>query len=158
MSTLHKIIQAQDRIVQHLALCEKTIGELYALYATCHPGMAEFWSTLAAEERIHAATLEGVRSDLQNGTFMHGLDHFTVAQVQNRIDFVRQRMSEAREHPTTEKQAVSIALSIESSIIDSRFFEFAKSDGSAFQQAAHKLVHETSNHIRMVEKARQALA
>jgi hypothetical protein len=42
-------------------------------------------------------------------------------------------------------------------IIDSRFFEFSKPDGSEFQKAAYTLAHETQEHITLVQEARLAL-
>lgn len=157
MKPLEKALQAQDRILEALIICESTIGELYETYMKCQPRMVDFWGGLAEEERIHAKLLETVRADLKDGVLMRGLDHFNQEQVQGRIDFVRQNIETALENPPTEQHAVAVALAIESSIIDSKFFEFAKSDGSAFQVAAHKLVHETHDHIKMVQSAKAAL-
>lgn len=158
MTVMRQIVDVQSQILKSLAVCEGAIGELYNLYEKYHPEMGEFWGKLAAEERIHATMLEEVRASLINhGVLMHGLDHFKVEQVQFRIDFVRRQIENALEQPPTAEQAVMIALNIESSIIDSRFFEFAKSDGSEFQIAAHKLAHETHDHIKMVQAAKAAL-
>lgn len=157
MSSLEKVRRAQDRILERLALCEKVIGDLYRLYGTCCPEMAEFWGRLEAEENIHAALLDEVRSDLAEGELMRGLGHFNEEQIRKRIDFVRAKIGEAKQSPPSCEQAVGVALSIESSIIDSRFFEFARSNGSRFQQAAVQLLHDTQEHVRMVKEAKLAL-
>lgn len=150
MAVLDKIIDSQDRILLTLALCESSIGELYVLYSEYLREMADFWLRIAEEEKRHADILEKVRTDLKQGELMRGLGHFGLDQVQERI-------AEARWSPPTSEQAVSIALAIESSIIDSRFFPFASSEGSEFQKAAHNLAHDTQDHISLVGNAKSAL-
>lgn len=157
MSAIDQVIQSQDRILQKLALCEKTIGELYERYGNCHPDMADFWRNLATEEQTHGDLLEQVRADLKEGELMRGLGHFKEQTIQDRIRFVREKITEAQQEPPSKERAVAIALSIESSIIDSRFFEFAKSNGSEFQKAAHQLIHDTREHVKLVQEAKLAL-
>jgi hypothetical protein len=157
MSGLNKIMEVQDRILESLATCEAKIGELYAAYESHFPDMGNFWNKLAKEERKHAALIEEVRSDLEDGIIMQGMGHFTVKEVQTLIDYVQDGITELQSSRTTAVQAVSIALSIESSVIDSHFFDFAKSNGSAFQRVAQQLAHETQEHIKMVQEARLEL-
>lgn len=148
------VILAQDRILKNLATCEKTIGELYELYGKCYPELSTFWNGLAFEEQVHGDILERVRSELTMGKLMRGLDHFSADKVQRRIDFVREKITEAQNQPPDKEQAVAIAYSIESSIIDSHFFDFAKSNGSEFEKAAHQLTHDTQKHMKLVNDVR----
>ena len=157
MSNLKKIIASQDHLLRTLACCEATVAELYTVYERDFPEMGDFWGGLAKEEQKHAALIDEVRNDLESGFIMRGLDHFGVEQVRTLIDYVRDRITESEQKKVTNTQAIAIALSIESSIIDSRFFEFAKSDGSSFQKAAQQLLHDTKDHIQMVQNAMLAL-
>jgi hypothetical protein len=157
MDTLKKIVEAQDLLLKALAGCEATVAELYGNYATRFPEMGDFWNGLAEEEHKHAALLEEVRDELRQGVIMRGLDHFEPKQVRALVDYVRARVDEVQQGKTTKSQAVAIALSIESSIIDSRFFDFAQSNGSAFQNVAERLSHDTKEHIKMVQRAEIAL-
>ncbi len=157
MSMLTKIQESQDLILGKLFECESKIGSLYAAYGSLYPDQIDFWSHLSQEEQKHAGLLQDVREDLKKGELLRGLDHFSPSDVQKLIDFIQEKITEAEERPPSQKQAISIALSIESSIIDTRFFEFAKSNGSSFQKAAAQLANETQEHIRMVQKARLAL-
>lgn len=157
MGVLNKLIQAQDEILQCLEECEHTIGALYSVYSEAYPEMAPFWGGLAEEESKHGRLLKSVRCELRNGSLLSGLDHFRKDSVQHLIDYVKARIAEAETAPPKKKQAVAIALSIESSIIDTRFFDFAKSDGTSFKAVANQLKHETKNHIQLVIDAKLAL-
>ncbi len=157
MNILKRISEAQDRILVALTTCENRVGDLYTEYERLQPNLAELWNKLTKEERKHAELLEGVRDDLKEGELLRELNEFNLESVQHLVDYVNDRIAEARRTPPTEADAVAIALSIESSIIDARFFSFVHSNGSAFQNAASQLAHDTENHVKMIQDAKMAL-
>lgn len=157
MNNFQKIVAAQDRILQELAACESLVADLYSLYKERQPNMAELWDKLSREERQHARLIEGVRNDLTQGELMNELGQFNLENIQHLCDYIRTRIDEARSCTPSHQEAVDIALSIEASIIDSRFFDFVHSNGSSFQQAASQLAHETKHHIQMIQDMKLAL-
>ena len=158
MNTLKRITEAQDRILVALTTCENRVGDLYAEYGRLQPNMATLWNKLTQEERKHAELLEGVRDDLKKGELLRELNAFNIESVQHLIDYVNERITEARRTAPSEADAVAIALSIESSIIDARFFSFVHSNGSSFQKAARQLEHDTEDHVKMIQDAKIALS
>lgn len=157
MNNFQKIVAAQDRILQELAACEGLVADLYCLYKERQPNMAELWDKLSREEQKHAQLIEGVRNDLIQGELMHELGQFKLENIQHLCAYIRTRIDEARCSTPSHQDAVDIALSIEASIIDSRFFDFVHSNGSSFQQAASQLAHETKHHIQMIQDVKLAL-
>ncbi|MCF7817406.1 MAG: hypothetical protein K9M54_05945 [Kiritimatiellales bacterium] len=151
MSTLKLIIETQQRIIDKLVECESVIAELYALYGQHIPDMAGFWGKLAAEERYHAILLEKVRVQLDRGELFRNLGDFNLKSTQNLIDFIRQKIAEAQKKVPLASEAASIALKVESSIIDSRFFDMVVSDSPEFREIVEQVSAETRDHVKRVQ-------
>lgn len=151
MSTLNLIIETQRRIIDKLEECETVVAELYALYGKSIPEMAGFWNKLAAEEHYHALLFQRVRVQLDRGELFRNIGDFKIDTTQKLVDFVRQKIAEAKEKTPVAAGAASVALTIESSIIDSRFFDIVESDSPEFRAVVEQISAETRNHVQRVQ-------
>ena len=152
MGTLEKIIAAQKELLELLITCESEIANLYETYSRCIPERSTFWGSLAKEERKHAVLLEKSRSQLENGEIFSGLGKVNTEAASKMIGYIKERQLEAEKEPPQESYAASVALEIESSIIDSRVFDSIQPEAKSFQKVASRLASDTHDHIILVQE------
>lgn len=152
MSTLGKIIAVQKELLELLITCESEVAHLYETYSRCIPERSTFWSSLAKEERKHAALLEESRSQLENDEIFSGLGKVNTEAASKMIGYIKERQLEAEEEAPPESYAASVALEIESSIIDSHVFNSIQPKAQDFQKVASRLASDTHDHILLVQE------
>lgn len=157
MNTLGKIIEAQKQFLELLITSESEIASLYEVYSRCIPSKTEFWSSLAKEERKHAALLEASRSQLEAGEIFRGFGKVNTTDVLRMIEYIRERKLEAEHKAPQADYAVSVALEIESSLIDSKVLDLAHPEAKDFQEVTDRLAADTSGHVILVQEEKLAI-
>ena len=129
---------------------EEAIAALYEWYATFCPWEPEFWRQTAREERDHATTLKGLHRFLDQGILFQNIGRFDVALMQAMIEEVRGLVG--KRCPMA--AALNAAVKIESSLLDSRFYEVVTSDSRDFQLVAEFLSESTRAHAQSILQRR----
>jgi hypothetical protein len=135
-----------------LAEHEKAIGYLYQCFADSFPEYAAFWSGCAQEEFRHAAIIRTMQELAAKGTiFLTG--RFNTAAIQTSLTYISDQRNMAHGGEMQARQAFAIALNIEASLLENRYFEMFGATTPAFQKMQRTLLEETAKHRRMVQAA-----
>ena len=139
-------------VVEAMARNEEAIGRLYQEYATRFPAQKDFWSALASEEATHAAWIRGLQARMKDGTVSISKDRFKLQPVRAFSSYLEREMASAREPGMSPINALSVALYIEESVIEQRYFEAAAADSPETKRVLADLADSTRAHL---EKVRQ---
>jgi len=150
MEEAKKVRDAQLAILSRLAECETKAGALYKAYASAFPAMAAFWNRIAEEEEGHARMLLGLRKQVDTGHLFFGVGRFTGAEVERLEAIIANGLEAASEGKCSMQQAITTALSIESSMIDGHSYDVVTSDAPEFKTIADSISKATARHREMI--------
>lgn len=139
-------------VIEAMARNEEAVGRLYQTYADRFPAQKDFWSGLAAEEVAHAAWIRGLQARMKEGALSISKDRFKLQPVRAFSSYLEREMASAREPGLSPINALSVALYIEESIIEQRYFEAAAADSPEMKRVLADLAGATRAHL---EKVRQ---
>ncbi len=139
-------------VIEAMARNEEAVGRLYQAYADRFPAKKDFWSGLAAEEVTHAEWIRGLQARMKEGAVAINKDRFKLQAVRAFSSYLEREMASAREPGLSPVNALSVALYIEESIIEQRYFETAVADSPEMKRVLADLVNSTRAHL---EKVRQ---
>ncbi|HQP30451.1 MAG TPA: hypothetical protein PLB81_03925 [Deltaproteobacteria bacterium] len=142
----------QEQALISLAEHEEAIGGLYQDFADSFPEHAAFWSGCAHEEFRHAAIIRSMQDLAAKGT-VRLTGRFNARAIQTSLAYIGQQTTLARSKQMQARQAFAIALSIESSLLENRYFEMFGAESPEFQEMQRTILEETVKHRRMVQAA-----
>jgi hypothetical protein len=142
------------RMLRMLAQNEETIAELYRVYAEQFPRQRAFWSTLAAEEMGHSRLIRNLPSSSDISVRV-ATTRFDPAVLQVSLDHLREKLAQARGGKLTLKEAMTIALEIETGMVERGFFKVFEGDTPELRRILAALEVETRRHT---DKIREGLA
>lgn len=145
------ISAAQRRFIDRLADMEQLLSTLYAAYGETFPEMSAFWQPLALEESKHYEYLKSLHGLLDAGKLLFNLGAFNEKAIDFQVAAVREALAAAKQPRFSEKTALVTALSFEKSILESKFYDIVKSDGTEFSVIAGYLSKDTHRHVKHVE-------
>jgi hypothetical protein len=139
-------------IVDVLILHEESVAALYAAFADALPCMKDFWSILNMEEKAHAEVLRMLAGRMgQDGvTLSHR--KFSVPAVQTSIDYLRKQTSMVRSEIMTSARALSLALDLERSGLESEYFEVFESDSKEINKEFAALIAHEKSHYQLIKE------
>lgn len=141
-----------SEIVEAMARNEEAISRLYQAYADRFPAQKEFWSGLAAEETTHAGWIRGIQARMKEGALSINKDRFKLQPVRAFTSYLEREMAGAREPGMSPINALSVALYIEESIIEQRYFEAAAADTPEMKRVLDDLAGSTRAHLEKVRR------
>ena len=148
MSETHDSLLLTDFLVRN----EESISELYLVYAGKYRDLAEFWHGLALEEKGHADCIRKLADKVVEQGLHIEPGRFRTEAIGNFTKYVQSETERARNEEMPLITALSIALDIEKSIIESKFFEIFDTDSAELKHVLHELAVSTNEHIQRVEK------
>ncbi len=147
MAISDKIISAQRRIIDRLIEWEELVGELYSHYAVRFPEQGPAWRQLAREEKTHAGALGTIRKLLDSGHHLEGIGEFNGDIIDQEVAEVRRALKRADHSALTLGEAIKTARLIESSIIESKFYDVVSCSAPEFERIASMLRSDTMRHL-----------
>ncbi|MDX1594782.1 MAG: hypothetical protein R3298_11060 [Gammaproteobacteria bacterium] len=147
MAISDKIISAQRRIIDRLIEWEELVGELYKRYAVRFPEQGPQWRQLAREEQTHAGALGAIRRMLDAGHHLEGIGEFDSEIIEQEVNDVRRALKRSHHSQLRLDEAVKTARQIESSIIESKFYDVVTCDAPEFKRIAERLRSDTIRHL-----------
>ena len=139
-------------LIEFLIRNEECISELYLAYADKYKESSAFWSGLAMEEKGHADCIRELAGKVEEGTVHIEPGRFNKEAIENFTKYVRGEIERSRKEQMPLITALSIALSIEQSMIEKRFFEIFDTDSAELKHVLHDLTASTEEHIKRVEE------
>lgn len=139
-------------VVKLLIQYEKTIARYYAVCATKHPGVESFWNELAMEEEKHARILEKIYEKVDNNTIFINETCFKIQPLRMSIDYAEEVTIKAERGELTLVGSLSIADSIESTIIESGYYKIFEGDSVSFNKYLEQVQKEATAHRRKVRE------
>ncbi len=148
MNAKEKTITVQRDIIKRLIELELQISKLYETYAARFPVHSSLWLGLSKEEKKHAAFLKGVeRNTLDQGYLLQNIGGFSTDLVKPTIEQVETEIANAEKLAYKSEDAINYAIKIESSLLDSHFYDKVTSDAPGYKAVANVLVTETRKHL-----------
>ena len=135
----------QIRAVELMSKNEGCVADLYRVYAEKFPEVAEFWKNLVHEEEAHEQILIGLVAGLRTGEFFVRNKVFSSNVWESIVD-IQGKISEARAKDMTLREALLVAVSLESGFLEQSYFRVVDGDGSRFKSAFLALAEDTQRH------------
>jgi rubrerythrin len=137
---------------------EKAIGRLYAAYARRFPRDREFWLELSQEERQHARWVESLRLRVEEDPSSLVVARFPTGAIELSLAYVNRLIENADASHLARTNALSIALDLERSLLEHRYFEVFKSDDPQIQRILQRLRQDTQSHLQRVQHLWESVA
>lgn len=142
-----------DELITLLAQHEKGLHDLYFAYAELFPGHREFWLGLADDEAMHAEMVEELAARTTGWTVTSDEVRFRPAAVSKAIDYVSREIAHAKGKGLTYGEALSIAVFLENSVVESRFYEAFANAPVDLDQAFARMRALVHAHVKRVDDA-----
>lgn len=141
-----------SEVLEAMAKNEEAVGRLYQAYADRFPAQKAFWSGLAADEVSHAGWLRGLHAKMREGSLAIARDRFKIQPVRAFSGYLERELTTAREPGMSPINALSVALYVEESIIEQRYFEVFAPDAPELKRVLADLATATKAHLETVRE------
>jgi rubrerythrin len=141
-----------SEVIEAMAKNEEAVSRLYQAYADKFPVQKAFWSGLAADETSHAGWLRGLLAKMKEGALSMNRDRFKIQPVRGFAAYLERELVSAREPGMSPVNAVSVALYVEESLIEQRYFEVFASDAPELKRVLTDLATATNAHLEKVRE------
>ena len=109
-------------------------------------------SRLAEAEKSHYNLLKTMHSILDKGSVFINLGRFGGEALEAMIGSVDEAIKKADEDSFERSDAVAVALKIETSLIDSHFYDVVSTDAPEFKIIAGRLSSEIKKHVDLISR------
>lgn len=137
-----------DLLIEH----EKAVSRLYDAYASKFGIFHEFWTGLVVDELKHAEQIRQLGIGMEQRTIVHDSSKLILPAVQMSIDYVKKKHKDTKNADVSFINALSVALSIEKSIIDGGFFDTFKGITKDAKQLVQDLKQGVKVHYEKIDK------
>jgi hypothetical protein len=142
----------KTQVVYMLMAHELALSLLYEAYARKFPDFG-LWSELAKAEKKHAGWILGLIGKIEDGSAYFGKRRFRVQAVQGAIDYLDDERTKASRQSVSLLQALSIAVSVEGSLLEKKFLESFDTDSAVVRRVLDELTDDTKCHLQTVKQA-----
>ena len=143
--------QENNGILKMMVDNETAIAELYRIYAQQHKKHQKFWNDLAREEIQHARLIEKL-SKREDVSISQTNDRFTPEVFRISFQYLEEKREQAAKETLSFKEALSIALDIETGMLERGYLNVFEGDSQEFQMMLKTLDIETQEHCNRIRK------
>jgi rubrerythrin len=147
--------KAQMEIMRLLASNEETVSKLYRLFAKKFKAERQFWNILSKEELIHASWIKKLFPEVKKGELSFNQDRFKSEIIKNSIDYVTKEIKRFKKEDLSLKDALSVAMDIEITLTESKFFQIYEADSPKLKQLLQALQDAFLGHRAKLEEMLQ---
>lgn len=141
----------QVKLVSQLIEVEQLVAELYTEFIGQFPAHEALWAELAAQEREHAAAVLELKEKVLAGEAIFDEGRTRTYTVSSMIDYVRGVLGRARRGELDIKQAVSLSLDIEKSMIEKDAHSYFTGLTPELVSSVRRLRIETGGHFETLK-------
>ena len=145
--------QKQSEVVEMLAEHELAMGRLYGRYGKKFHELKNFWLKLFAEEIEHAKYLRLLNQKIQEGVVFVKANRFNESAIKTSLGYITRLSGEVEEASTNLLKALSLAVDIESALLENNYFEVFEEDCPDIRRTLLFLAEATKDHLDRVKKA-----
>lgn len=136
--------------LQLLAKHEETIGLLYEAYAKRFPEHAQFWTSIANDEKSHAAWIWKLCQKAEDGSIRFDGNRFNSKAIETSLKYIRSWIQEAETQSMDLIKAISIALDIENGLLEKKYYEVFEADLPEVKQVFIALSKASEGHKQRI--------
>ena len=136
----------KQKILDLLAENEEAVARLYRAYAEKFPKQKDFWNALFKEEIQHARWIK----KLSTGTHPPAQikeDRFDEAVFKISFDYLKEKLAQAMDDDLSHKDALAIALDIETGMFERGYFNVFEGDDPALIRVLKELAVRPKNTL-----------
>jgi rubrerythrin len=141
----------QIRTLMLLYELEKSLSGMYEVFSHEYPAHNNLWNRLISEEQKHAEAVRKLYGLTYQGKVLFEEGTIKNAGVQSIIDYIKNVSDSARNRKYTDRQAISLSLDIEKSLIEKKLFDHFKVS-SELADVLSTLQEGSEGHASLVEK------
>jgi hypothetical protein len=131
---------------------EEAVSKLYNAYASKFKEHEEFWATLSWEELDHAQKIQQISELIEKGNVRFDPTKFKSAVINTSMAYIARELTRLKTEPVSMENALSIALSIEKSIIDGGIFDAFTGFTTEAKSLIRELATSFNEHYQAVQK------
>jgi len=139
-------------IIEMLAKNEGAVAQLYSAYADRFLEDKNFWSGLAAEEIDHAGELRKLCEIAGKGDLHISEGRFNITAISTFSSYLEKESEPDRVKASSLINALSVAVHIEESMIEHKFFDVFETDSVELRHVLLNLAAETKRHLEQVRQ------
>lgn len=140
-------------VLEIMKLYELALSDFYKQCADVWKEDREFWDGMSHAEIQHAENIQKMREILTNkrGSFEVGRP-FNLVVLRTALAGANENRNRLKEGALSREKVLVLARDIEQSILESRYAEIVKTNDVEYQSLIKKIVSQTSDHKRMMQK------
>ena len=135
-----------DMLIRH----ERLIEQLYVLFAGAFPEHRAFWEGMAAEERRHAESLQGLSSTESLKKWFMTDSQFTRLAINGSIEYLERQIERIAKDDIALLEALAIANDIEEALIEKQFIRLNIAGPEEIKGVMRVLVADTQRHRKAI--------
>lgn len=137
---------------------ELAIAEFYDACAESSQKESPFWRALVEMERRHAEIIRRISEIVKAKPerFETGRP-FNTAALRTIISYIKSNIADVKEGRMKEPKPFFLAMDLENSILETRYFEIVKSKDLEFLELSSKVMKETFDHRNTLKKKLDSL-
>lgn len=143
MATISQPTGGYYSVPELLARCEDKLGLLYRLYADMFPAHRDFWISLSDKETDYARLIRTLSESVKSGKIMINDNAFRSTTLTALYTYLLGEIRRAETERLTPINAVSIAMTIEQSVIKIKHLEYFMVMTHDAQNILHRLAEES---------------
>jgi len=140
-------------VLELMAETELAIAELYNTCAHVCQEDAEFWSSIAQEEKKHADNIHRIKElILQKPECFQKGRAFNPVAIKTTISYIKNNIQRIKEGAIDKNKALFIARDIEQSLMEQKYGEIVKADDLEYRKLIEEILSQTSSHKNHFDK------
>ena len=151
------LIKKQILLVEKIAQHEEAIAILYKLFSKQFLSYRQFWSMLSLEELVHGSWIRRLYPQVTEGKIKFDEHRFVTRDIEKSLSKIRSYTISAKKKKMSLRRAIEIALELEDSVIESRFFSVYKAEKKLMRQLIEALSQAYIEHRNRLKKTLEEL-
>lgn len=139
-----------------LADHEQAAADFYTSFAGLLHSSSPFWTAMAEEELYHKKLINGIDEKLHSGEWRFKRPRFLTSTILQSIEWVETRQKDVEKNGISMRGALKLALELENTMIECRFFEVLDKDTPEMMSIMESLAAYSRAHLeRLQSEARR---
>ena len=130
---------------------ELTLSEIYQTFGEMFPGHKDFWANMAEDERAHAAWVRrmyAMYAGIKESPLSINRDRFQNRALRIFQEELEETHLEIRKKPLSLIQAVKLAVDLEGSLIERKFYEILEGDPNLLKGFFAEMKEQVLAHVK----------
>ncbi len=130
---------------------ELRMARLYTLYADRYPDHIGFWTSLAQQERGHAAAIRSLWNRTRTGGARFNPGRFRSGILRMFIGYLDKVYAKAKTEPAPFLGALAVARDLENALIEKKALAIFEGDAPEVQRLLERLHKDTARHAAQLD-------